>query len=193
MFAGTFSAMSPPTQRLFVALQPTEPVRASLTALIGDIARARWTPPQQLHITLRFIGDVSEDSRQRIEAALDQVRVKSFFLALEGTGRFPPRGHPVVVWAGVAGHPHLHQLRQQVDDGLLATGVPFELRPFTPHFTVARTNEASVGAVEQWLKVHRDFTGPAWRVDAFHLMASDLKPEGAEHRVLKTFPLDPSV
>ena len=176
-------------QRLFVAIQPTEPVRASLTALIGDLARARWTPPQHLHLTLRFIGDVADETRQRIESALDRVRVRSFFLAIEGTGRFPPRGHPSVTWAGVAGHPHLHQLRQQVDDGLLATGVSFELRPFVPHFTVARTNEASSGAVEQWLKQHRDFTGPAWRVDAFHLMASDLAPEGTEHRVLKTFPL----
>ncbi len=184
--------MPPFVQRLFVALQPTEPVRASLTTLGGDIARARWIPPPQLHITLRFIGDVSEESRQHIEVALDRVRVRSFFLASESTGRFPARGHPAVVWAGVAAHPHLHQLRQQVDDGLLATGVFLELRPFAPHFTLARTVEASAGAVDQWLKTHRDFKGPAWRVDAFHLMASDLKPEGPEHRVLRSFPLEPS-
>lgn len=176
-------------QRLFVAIQPTGPVRTALATLIGDIARARWTPPQNLHLTLRFIGDVSEEARQKIEAALDRVRVRPFFLAVEGTGRFPPHRHPSVTWAGVASHPHLHQLRQQVDDTLLATGVSFELRPFVPHFTLARTNEASAGAVEQWMKQHRDFTGPAWRVEAFHLMASDLTPEGAEHRVLKTFPL----
>ena len=178
-----------PLQRLFVALQPTEPVRAALAGLIGDISHARWTPPPQLHITLRFIGEVSDFSRQQIEEALDRVRVQPFFLATKGAGRFPPRGHPSVVWAGVAGHPHLHQLRQQVDDRLLATGVPFELRPFVPHFTLGRTKEASAGAVEQWLKRHRDFTGPAWRVDAFHLMASDLLPEGVEHRVVKTFAL----
>ncbi|MDF3057999.1 MAG: 2-5 ligase [Rariglobus sp.] len=177
------------TERLFVAIQPTEPVRTALTGLIGDIARARWTPPPQLHLTLRFIGEVSNEARQRIEEALDHVRVQPFFLGAEGTGRFPPRGHPSVVWAGVTGHPHLHQLRQQVDDGLLATGVPFELRPFVPHFTLARTGEASAGAVEHWLKQHRDFIGPAWRVNAFHLMASDLTPEGAGHRVLKTIAL----
>lgn len=184
--------MTTRTQRLFVALQPTEPVRAALTALMGDLARARWTPPPQLHITLRFIGDASDGTQERIETALGRVRVQSFFLAVEGTGRFPPRGHPSVAWAGVAGHPHLHQLRQQVDDGLLTTGVSLELRPFVPHFTLARTHEASAGAVEQWLKQHRDFIGPAWRVDAFQLMASDLTPEGAVHRVLKTFPLGES-
>ena len=183
--------MTTRTQRLFVALLPTEPVRTALTLLTGEIARARWTPPEQLHITLRFIGDVSETSRQQIEDALDHVRVQPFFLGVEGKGRFPPRGHPAVAWAGVASHPHLHQLRQRVDDGLLATGVPLELRPFVPHFTLARTNEASVGAVAQWLKRHREFTGPVWRVDAFHLMASDLQPEGAVHRVLKTYALRP--
>jgi 2'-5' RNA ligase len=86
----------------------------------------------------------------------------------------------------------LHQLRQRVDDALLTTGVPFELRPFVPHFTLARTEAASTGAVEQWLKQHRDFTGPAWRVDSFHLMASDLLPEGAEHHVVKTYALEPA-
>lgn len=181
--------MTSPIERLFVAILPSEPVRASLVSLTGDLARARWTPPEQIHLTLRFIGPVSTESRQRIEEALARVRVAPFFLAVQGAGRFPPRGHPAVAWAGVATHPHLHQLRQQVDDNLLTTGVPFELRPFVPHFTLARTAASSVGAVEHWLKQHRDFTGPAWRVESFHLMASNLKAEGAEHRVVKSFAL----
>lgn len=181
--------MTPASTRLFVAIQPTEPVRAALTGLIGDLARARWTPPHQFHLTLRFIGDVSEKSLQLVGEALARVQVQPFFLATEAVGRFPPRGHPAVVWAGVPGHPHLDQLRQQVDDLLLTTGVPFELRPFVPHITVARTGDAAAGAVQQWLKTHRDFAGPAWRVDAFHLMASTPAPSGAEHRVLRVFPL----
>ncbi|MET0263369.1 MAG: RNA 2',3'-cyclic phosphodiesterase [Rariglobus sp.] len=181
--------MNLPSTRLFVAIEPTSPVRDSLAALSTDLARARWTPPAQLHLTLRFIGDVSDEARQQIESALAGVRVQPFFLAVETTGRFPPRGHPSIVWVGVDGHPHLHQLRQQVDDRLLKTGVPFELRPFVPHFTIARTHESAEGAVVQWLKQHRDFAGPAWRVDAFHLMASELTPAGASHRIVKTFPL----
>lgn len=181
--------MTTPTQRLFVSIEPAGPVRAALAELCGDIARAHWTPAGQLHLTLRFIGSVSENSRQRIEEALARVSVRPFFLAVEKTGRFPPRGHPAVIWAGVDGHPHLHQLRQQVDDRLLETGVPFELRPFVPHFTLARTGEASDGAVAQWIKRHREFTGPAWRVEAFHLMESRLSDGGADHRLVKTFPL----
>lgn len=187
--------MTPPDRfRLFVAILPSEPVRAALGALAEGVARARWTPPDQLHLSLRFVGDVSADQLQKIGDALDRVRVGSFPLGVEGAGSFPPRGQPNVVWAGVGnGHPLLHQLRQQVDDRLLTTGVPFELRPFAPHFTLGRTRESSPDAVRQWMKRHRDFIGPTWRVDDFQLMASTLTPDGALHRIIKTFPLSPPI
>lgn len=177
------------TSRLFVAILPTEPVRATLTGLLDGVARAHWTPPRQLHLTLRFLGDVTRNDRETIEQALATVRVKPFFIAVRGAGRFPPRGRPSVIWAGLEEHPHLHQLRQQIDDSLLAARVRFELRPFVPHITVARTGSAAPGAVEQWLKRHRKFEGPAWRVDAFHLFSSELGPAGAEHHALRSYAL----
>lgn len=175
--------------RLFVAILPADPVRAALAGLMDGVGQARWTPPANLHLTLRFIGPVPPGAEERIEAALGGVRVQPFLLAADGTGRFPPRGQAGVLWAGVDGHPHLQQLRQQVDDRLLAAGIAFELRPFVPHFTLARVADASAGAVAQWLKRHRDFAGPAWRVDAFHLMASLAGAGGTEYRVRRTFPL----
>ena len=182
--------MSAERHRLFVALFPSEPARATLAALAEGVARARWTPTEQFHLTLRFIGDVSEEDLQRVREALAAVRVDPFPLGVEGVGRFPPRGQPGVVWAGVGtAHPFLLRLRQQVDDRLLASGVPFELTPFVPHFTIGRVREASPAAVEQWLKRHRDFAGPIWRAEAFHLMVSIPGPAGAVHRVVETFPL----
>lgn len=176
--------------RLFVALLPTEPARAAMAELADGLARARWTPPEQIHLTLRFIGDVSNEELQRVRDALAKVRVAPFPLGVEGVGFFPPRGQPNVVWAGVgAVHPFMLRLRQQVDDRLLASGVPFELRPFAPHFTLGRTRDASPAAVVQWLKRHRDFAGPVWRAEAFHLMASTLAPAGAVHQILDTLPL----
>ncbi len=176
--------------RLFVALLPSEPARAALASLAGGPARARWTPPEQLHLTLRFIGDVSDTELQRVREALAAVQVGPFPLGVEGVGRFPPRGRPGVVWAGVGtAHPFLLRLRQQVDDRLLASGVPFALTPFAPHFTIGRVRESSPAAVEQWLKRHRDFAGPIWRAEAFHLMAGTPGPAGAVHRVVETFPL----
>ena len=182
--------MSSARHRLFVAILPTGPVRAALAELADDLARARWTPPDQFHLSLRFIGDVTDEQLPAVADALAGVRVAPFPLGIEGVGRFPPRGQPGVVWVGMGrGHPLLHQLRQQVDDRLLGTGIPFELRPFVPHITVGRTRDASPATVAQWLKRHRDFVGPTWRVESFHLMASLLTPAGALHQILRTLPL----
>ena len=186
--AQTIETMTSPSLRLFVALQPSEPARAALSKLADEIARVQWTPREQLHLTLRFVGTVSPTQTQKIEQALARVRVRPFLLDLEGVGGFPPRGHPTVLWAAVRSHPFLHQLRQQVDDLLLTTGVPFELKPFVPHFTLGRCREAPPG-VAHWLKRHRDFVGPAWPVDAFYLMSSELLSAGAVHRVVQKFPL----
>jgi RNA 2',3'-cyclic 3'-phosphodiesterase len=176
--------------RLFVALFPSEPARAALASLAEGLARARWTPPEQLHLTPRFIGDVTDEELSLVREALAAVRIAPFPLGVEGVGRFPPRGQPAVVWSGVgAAHPFLLRLRQQVDDRLLATGVPFELTPFVPHFTIGRVRDSSPAAVEQWLKRHRDFAGPIWRAEAFYLMASTPGPSGAVHRIVETFPL----
>jgi 2'-5' RNA ligase len=175
-------------RRLFVALLPSEPVRAALVALAERMPRARWTPSGEAHLTLRFLGDVVENELPRVTAALARVRVAPFLLPTEGVGRFPPRGTPAVIWAGVGkGHPFLHRLRQQVDDSLLAGGVALKLTPFVPHFTVARVREAPPVQVEHWLKSHRNFVGPVWPVEAFHLMESRAGISGTEHRKLASF------
>lgn len=175
--------------RLFVALQPTEAVRATLAGLSEDVAKVNWTPSRQFHITLRFIGEVSAAQTRQMEEALAHVHVRRFFLELEGVGGFPPRGRPHVLWAGVRSHPLLHQLRQRVDDSLLAVDPSLELRPFIPHFTLGRCGEAPPVAVAHWLKRHRDFTGPAWPVDAFYLTSSEPAPAGVVHRIVRKFPL----
>jgi 2'-5' RNA ligase len=176
--------------RLFVALRPTAPARAALTGLMEGLDGVRWTPPEQLHLTLRFIGPVDEPARERIESALARVAVRRFLLDLEGVRGFPPRGTPAILWAGVGrGHPLLHQLRQQVDDQLLTTTMAIALRPFEPHLTFARVREAAPVAVSHWLKRHHEFAGPTWPVDAFHLMASEPRPGGSAYRVLRSYAL----
>src|SRR5436190_1262864 len=106
----------PQMNRLFVALQPTDPARDALADLADKIPGVSWVQPTQYHLTLRFIGAVAAEGTEKIIAALGHVRVQSFFLDLTGTGGFPPRGPAAVLWVGVGhGHPLLHQLRQQVD------------------------------------------------------------------------------
>ena len=79
-------------ERLFVSLALPEPCRAVVMELYDTLEGVTWTRPEQLHLTMRFLGDVESDLASRIETALAGIRVKSFLLPLEGVGRFPPRG-----------------------------------------------------------------------------------------------------
>jgi len=177
------------SQRLFLALTLPEEVRATLAVLPQKIADVVWTPPEQWHLTLRFLGDVSADAREALAARLRDVRVEPFVLALDGVGTFPPNRPPRVIWVGTgAGHPRLFQLRQKIDDAILAIGLEADLRTFHPHVTLARCHAAGPG-LAQWLHRHHAFAGPAIRVDAYDLYRSDLQPAGAVHTRLERFPL----
>jgi 2'-5' RNA ligase len=182
-----------PTLRLFVALALPPAVADTLATLTEPLRGFAWVAPERLHLTLRFLGDVPARQIDSLVAALSSVRVAPFQLPLEGLGTFPPRGAPQVLWAGVgAGHPRLHQLRQQVDDSVLHCGIAADLRRFTPHITLARCGGTSPAAVRAWLHRHREWVGPAFRVEAFRLYASELRPGGAVHTAVAAFPLAPT-
>src|SRR5690606_1728874 len=176
--------------RLFVALHPPPATCTELAGWVEPLAGFRPTLVDPVHLTLRFIGEVPEDTLPVIETALTQVNVALFWLEIGGIGRFPPRGTANVIWAGHSRHqPFLHRLRQQVDDTLLAPGVDLDLPPLVPHITLARVREAAPGTVAEWLKRHHDAAGPAWHIDTFSLMASTRHPHGATHTELHRYPL----
>ncbi|HXP63154.1 MAG TPA: RNA 2',3'-cyclic phosphodiesterase [Dongiaceae bacterium] len=178
------------SERLFVALALPDSVKADLAGLAEPLRGVSWTRPAQLHLTLRFLGDVTADGAGRIEERLAAIRVESFIIPVEGLGAFPPKGPPRVIWVGVgAGHPHLFQLRQRLDDALLATGIDFDVRFFQPHITLARCDEGGAPAFSPWLRRHRDFSAGPFKVRAFDLCSSRLSPQGAEHGLKRRFPL----
>jgi 2'-5' RNA ligase len=179
-----------PTERLFVACELPPPVRAVLAALATPLPGVAWTRPEQMHLTLRFLGDVDTDRIGALREKLPAVRVAPFLLPVEGLGTFPPQRPPRVLWAGVgSGHPHLFQLRQRLDDALLAAGLDFDLRTFQPHITLARCAETAAGPVAHWLHLHRDFAAPPFRVGSFGLWSSELHAGGAVHELKQLFPL----
>lgn len=176
--------------RLFAALLPTDATRSAFGKLHDKGRPFQWTPLDQVHLTMRFLGELTDEGVEQAENALAGVRVEPFWVEIGGVGRFPPRGRANVIWAGLQQHhPRLHQLRQQIDDGLLAAGLPIALGPFVPHFTIARVRDAAPEQVAHWLKRHRDFTGPAWHIDSLALMESVLRPAGAEHSLRRNYPL----
>lgn len=177
-------------ERLFIALTLPAAVRDALAAEAQPLPGVHWTTPEQLHMTLRFIGDVAADQIDPMIARLAGVQVAPFILPVEGLGTFPPNRPPRVLWIGAgSGHPRLFQLRQRIDDALLAGGLQLDVRTFQPHITLARCTENAAPAIAHWLHTHRDFLAPPFRVEAFDLYTSELRPTGAVHTLRHRFPL----
>ena len=177
------------TKRLFFGVELPEGVRTSISKIVPKSVRGlRWVPHRNLHLTMRFLGDVGSEMEEKIVASMGGVAVERFTLPLEGAGAFPPRGRAKVLWIGVGhGHPSLFQLRQQLDDRLLALGLDCDLRDFHPHVTVARVDHGGEGSARKVLKRLEGFEGPVFRVDALSLFESQLSSEGARYQVLERF------
>lgn len=178
--------------RLFVALDLPEDVKDSLHWLCSEFAvpGARWVSMEQLHLTLRFIGDADEERFQAIRNSLSLIRAPQFSLHMEGTGRFPPRGAPHVLWVGLSGSSTLLQIRKQVEEAVQLAGIPSENRPFSPHITLARLRDASSSAVNSFLERTKEFRTHPFTVSEFRLYSSTLTPKGAIHTCEASYPLE---
>lgn len=170
----------PRLQRLFVALSLPAFVRAAVAELQHPpLPGFRWTPSERLHLTLKFIGEVEAALVDDVIHALDQIHVEPFYVPVEGVGQFPQRGAPQVAWVGVGrGHPRLFQLQYRIENALFAMGIQPDLRGFHPHITLARTSQASPGAVQHFLKQNRGFEAPPFRATTFTLFSSQASSIG---------------
>lgn len=178
--------------RLFTALVPPATVQAELAAVATPLAGVRWTPAENIHLTLRFIGETDDARAERYAETLARVRVEPFILPVGGVGVFPSRGPAKVLWTGVGnGHTRLYQLRKQVDEALLAVDAGLAMPGFHAHFTLGRIGENyDSKALAHFLDRHKKLEAPPFRVAAFQLMSSDLTPgQPPVYRVMKAFPL----
>jgi 2'-5' RNA ligase len=179
--------------RLFTALVPPAIVQTELAALAAPLAGGRWTPAENIHLTLRFIGEADDEKAGRFAEALARVRVEAFILPVGGTGVFPTRGPAKVIWAGVGnGHTRLYQLRKQVDEALLTVDAGLAMPGFHAHFTVARLGDGyDAKQLAHLLARHEHLEAPPFRVTEFALMSSDLTPgRPPRYRVVRRFPLE---
>lgn len=174
--------------RLFAAIRPRAAVIERLLALQGGISGARWQDAAQLHLTLRFFGEVETGQAEDVVAALEGVRGAPFTLALRGVGHFEKKGAPHTLWAGLAPSDALAALQRQVEAAARRAGLPPESRKFAPHITLARLNRAS-GPVLPFMQAHGALRGEPWPVEAFDLMESTLAPEGAQYQTVRRYRL----
>ncbi|HEX2912294.1 MAG TPA: RNA 2',3'-cyclic phosphodiesterase [Chloroflexia bacterium] len=175
--------------RLFVAIDLPESVRAMLSRLCFGVPGARWTPDEQFHLTLRFIGEADPLLYRDIKKALGEVFVDPFELTLKGVGHFPPRGRPNVLWVGIEKNETLVKLRNRVENALVQTGVEPEGRKFSPHITLARLKDTPINRVGDFLTENALFQAGPFPVNEFYLYSSVLTSKGAHHTVEETYSL----
>ena len=174
-------------RRLFIALGLPNAVRDALTALREDLDGARWTPPDHLHCTLRFLGDTPEERIPYLEAALGGIAAPPLALRLDGLTAFPSPRAPRVLVARLAPDDALADLQRRIEAAVRDLGFAPEDRPFRPHVTLARLKRPGTRAVPAYLRSHD--AGAPFAADAFHLYASTLTPAGAVHERLASFSL----
>lgn len=172
--------------RLFVAIRPPAPMRARLIAAMGGIPGARWQDDEQLHLTLRFIGEVDRHMAEDVAAALGSVHHPAFEMAIEGDGVFEKRGRIDTLWAGVTPHAPLKSLHDKIDRALTRIGLAPEGRAYLPHITVARfARGAGIGEA----RFHLPPGGAPAMIDQFCLYESMLGREGSIYAIAARYPL----
>lgn len=174
--------------RLFVALSIPDPIARRLMLLQGGVPGARWQSREQLHLTLRFIGEVDGRDGRAIEDALAGIDAPAFDLQLHSVGQFGNR-QPHTLWAAARRNELLEHLARKVDAAIRRVGQPQDTHKFTPHVTVARLSHPDLDKVREWLTEHALATSDEFHVGAFCLYSSKLTSDGSIYRIEQEYPL----
>ncbi|GMM92988.1 RNA 2',3'-cyclic phosphodiesterase [Qipengyuania sp. MTN3-11] len=179
------------SHRLFVAIRPPECIRDALIDRMEGLEGANWQGEDQLHLTLRFIGDADGPLAEDIAESLATIGMESFTLALAGVGHFERRGRPHTLWAGVMASKELLALADRVESACRRAGCAPETRKFAPHVTIARLNRSTV-PIGQWIARNGDLRSEPWAVEAFTLYESHLGRGGALYEPVVRYQLKPA-
>jgi 2'-5' RNA ligase len=186
---------SPAATRTFICLELPETIRVHAEALqrrlagLGD--KIRWVNPRNLHLTLRFLGEISRSQVETVCLAVRcaAARVDAFSIRFSGAGCFPSARRPKVFWVGIAETKDLLRLFEAVEEELFCAGFPREIRPFSPHLTVGRLRVDRASPALTDALTRAEFEAAPFLVTHVTVMKSDLKKSGAVYTVLARQPL----
>lgn len=173
--------------RLFVAIRPPEIIRERLLDLMEGVPDLRWQEDEQLHLTLRFIGEVDRPMAEDLAAALQGIRFERFSLALDGVGKFEKHRHGAL-WAGVQPKDNLKTLNAKVERACQSVGLEPERRAYHPHITLARWKGRPKG-IDHFLELAGGLRSDPWEVGEFILYKSHLGHAGAHYEPVAEYVL----
>lgn len=172
--------------RLFVASRPPAAIRAMLLDTMEGVGAARWQDDDQIHVTLRFIGEVERPQAEDVAAALGGIHAPAPEVRIAGVGRFAD-----TLWAGLVPQEPLAALHGKVDHACVRAGLPPERRAYVPHITLARfaRSAAPDPAIVRWLAARAALASPPFMLSHLILYASTLGRGGAHYEALARWPL----
>jgi 2'-5' RNA ligase len=166
--------------RLFVGIDLPWELRHQVSALTTTgIQGARWVPPENYHVTLRFIGEVPPHRAEEIDLALAAIRGRGCALTLAGVGTFSKAGRATTLWVGVERNPRLEHLQNKIETALQRAGLEPERRRFQPHLTLARLDNTPELKLAGFVQAHNLFRAEPMAVEHFTLFSSQLGKEQA--------------
>jgi len=172
--------------RIFIAIPVPDQVKIHLSGIQNNISDAKLTLVKDFHLTLKFLGEISESEVERIKTALDTIHCKPFDIELSSIGFFPSENYIRVVWVGLEPHERVIELQRQIDTILAGLGYKREKR-FHPHITLARVKV--ITDKERFLGSIRSMSVEKLKINvkSFSLIKSTLTPEGPVYETIKTF------
>lgn len=173
---------------MFVAVRPPEDVRDLLIDAMDDSPALRWVGDEQLHLTLRFIGEVERPTANDIAGALSRLHSPRFDLRVNGVGKFEQRNGGAL-WAAVEPKDPVIALAAKVERAVQLVGLEPERRAFTPHITLARWNRRNAEAVDAFLRRNSDLHSEPFAVDRLILFESKLSRHGPHYEEVAAFDL----
>ena len=182
--------------RCFIAIEISEVIKSVLLEIEEELkkygADVRWVKPDNIHLTLKFLGNIKDESTDKIIKTVEEIcsRYDSFDLMIKGLGIFPNRKSPRVLWVGIEGNDILAALQKEIDEGMSSLGFENEKRKFTAHLTLGRFrsprgNEALLDALNQ----RKNDSFGHITVKSLFLIKSDLSPAGARYIKISDAPL----
>jgi 2'-5' RNA ligase len=166
--------------RLFVALDLPRTLRDRLSMLANaGLPGARWVPPENYHLTLRFIGETPGHRAEEIDDALAGLRARGFSLTLSGLGTFTKGNRASALWVGVERNPQLDHLQSKIETALQRCGLEPERRRFQPHVTLARLDNVPEMKLVSYVQAHNLFRTDPLAVEHFTLFSSQLGKEAS--------------
>lgn len=177
------------SHRLFVGIRPPASIRDPLIDLMEGVDDARWQDEDQLHLTLRYIGEVDSHLADELAERLRSAATPGFALAVEGVGVFEKKGAAHTLWAGIAPSPALNRLQQRIERICIACGIEPERRKYHPHITLARLNR-STGPLAPFLAQTAALRLGPWQVNSYILYESTLHPGGSLYQPILRYPLE---